>query len=1335
MARFTQGGSSNNGGAALNYVQVAGTPQTISTAPNAIVDLDITTTGAPVQISVTGEGANASAGSWLRLNLFRDNIEIGNAIQMESSAASENVPFAINFIDDVAAGTYNYSARVTTITGGNWVFGEAAGPVINAVELTGFKGDRGLRGLTGDAGAGGADALWNYVGEYSGGSSYAVGDVVTFEGQLWYRANANGGNVGDTPSEGFIWDLLAAKGEDGADGADGSGGLVYLGNYISGNGYVADLAVVRGSDNNLYIAKDSGGLQDPVGNTAQWDIFSTNAGGTADIADFVFEAIQVDDWTESFMTVANHDMNIRTTTAEPGDDGDIEINSADDLRLISYDELDIDSGSSISITADTYVNIRSNDSGDSEVWSFQTDGTLETPGSIYLNQNALVSATSEIRNETEAITQVFSDSAAMPGTTITTVISVPADEVSLLIEGYTYETDSMSVTLADTTVIEITTINSGTQSGYEGQIVNFNFAEELTLDPTNVFPFTFNGLRTYSNEVNTLTLAPYDTNGEPLPIEWQFGSDGILNTPSGSPKILNQAVPGDITISAYNGLNLSFANVEGAGLKFPDNTVQTTAYTGGAGGDLVVPTAIKDSEDDDFITFTRTNTNTARIDAPQDDLSLRSARDITLFPGTDGEGNVYIGWGDANLTPDATNRVATIGDINSANTGDITFVDNTISSDTGDDIVIENKDDDGIVKARITLDQSNEQVLIQAIASDSEWFNDTQWSTAAWSGSVVSITNSTDIINFFDNVAGETTRVSINNGGLLTYEGASFGGGNITINVGGTPPDGQDPLTVTEIRFYYALVSEINIDHDDSEFNIISRGMSMTIDSSGDLDLKARDEDLHLYANDDVRFTTNWDNNGTEYSWRMSESGKFELPGDGYIENPVNSSGDGSAYDTIKIVPDADLIEQQYHEDQYLIIDPTQPNHIHIRAGGVQDSSTADLFLGAERTGIKVSDSTGDVTIKSKNPDTTNIYENGGGFEPTVLAIVGDLSYIQPYANFSVDVDGTLYQIDAVSYNSGTNVTQITATPATFITGMSYMIHESNGENYWTFTDNGYIDGPAMGSLFVSGIMNANGDLYVQSSNDNVSVTSGASINLNANNAVRVTTNGGDSAWDFSIDGKLYGPGEDGSLILGGEILTTDINMSIRSTQQSVVLNGALGEFLGSSDDANSQIATIGDVTTAVGVGGNGEVTRWTPSFTATGLTFTGSGATHPAYNSYYVKNGRMVSFNIEVNLSTVTNFGTGQYKLELPFTPQFGFNHFSGWVWADPNIDPDTGTGHTILNADTAGVTDVLDLHYLKQSGGANSPIREALFLQGAPVTLTTISKIYINGTYITAE
>ena len=78
---------------------------------------------------------------------------------------------------------------------------------------------------------------------------------------------------------------------------------------------------------------------------------------------------------------------------------------------------------------------------------------------------------------------------------------------------------------------------------------------------------------------------------------------------------------------------------------------------------LVVPTSITDSNGNDFISFSRTGTGTARIATPQDDLSLHSAKDITIYAGQDGPGNVYIGWGDAVYTPNSTNKVATIADL------------------------------------------------------------------------------------------------------------------------------------------------------------------------------------------------------------------------------------------------------------------------------------------------------------------------------------------------------------------------------------------------------------------------------------------------------------------------------------------------------------------------------------------------------------------------------------------------------------------------------------------------------------------------------------------------
>jgi len=105
--------------------------------------------------------------------------------------------------------------------------------------------------------------------------------------------------------------------------------------------------------------------------------------------------------------------------------------------------------------------------------------------------------------------------------------------------------------------------------------------------------------------------------------------------------------------------------------------IQAGGSSTGIGGDINLTTytdgkinlksdggiAIKDSNNDDLIFFERTGTGTARIGTPQDDLSLRSARDITLIAGDDGPGNVYIGWGDANITGDSSNKVATLGDL------------------------------------------------------------------------------------------------------------------------------------------------------------------------------------------------------------------------------------------------------------------------------------------------------------------------------------------------------------------------------------------------------------------------------------------------------------------------------------------------------------------------------------------------------------------------------------------------------------------------------------------------------------------------------------------------
>jgi hypothetical protein len=82
------------------------------------------------------------------------------------------------------------------------------------------------------------------------------------------------------------------------------------------------------------------------------------------------------------------------------------------------------------------------------------------------------------------------------------------------------------------------------------------------------------------------------------------------------------------------------------------------------------------------------------------------------------------------------------------------------------------------------------------------------------------------------------------------------------------------------------------------------------------------------------------------------------------------ASSDGLNAGTMQLVPDAGL-----NTDQYLIIDPTAPNHIHIRPGGTLDASTADLIMGGENTNLLVSDTGDYVDIRTTSSENfTNLW-------------------------------------------------------------------------------------------------------------------------------------------------------------------------------------------------------------------------------------------------------------------------------------------------------------------------------------------------------------------------
>jgi hypothetical protein len=98
---------------------------------------------------------------------------------------------------------------------------------------------------------------------------------------------------------------------------------------------------------------------------------------------------------------------------------------------------------------------------------------------------------------------------------------------------------------------------------------------------------------------------------------------------------------------------------------------------------------------------------------------------------------------------------------------------------------------------------------------------------------------------------------------------------------------------------------------------------------------------------------------------------KSKVLGPGILYGSNANSADQSGLDTIRLVPDSELYNNN-NTDQYIIIEPTFPNHIHIRAGGSQDNSIADLFLGGETSHFRV--------LSGSNPPV-NIAANGNTWQ------------------------------------------------------------------------------------------------------------------------------------------------------------------------------------------------------------------------------------------------------------------------------------------------------------------------------------------------------------------
>ena len=129
------------------------------------------------------------------------------------------------------------------------------------------------------------------------------------------------------------------------------------------------------------------------------------------------------------------------------------------------------------------------------------------------------------------------------------------------------------------------------------------------------------------------------------------------------------------------------------------------------------------------------------------------------------------------------------------------------------------------------------------------------------------------------------------------------------------------------------------------------------------------------------------------------------------------------------------------------------------------------------------------------------------------------------------------------------------------------------------------------------------------------------------------------------------------------------------------------------------------------------EIKSYSPVWSGTGLAFTGTPAT-----GFYIKIGNLVQVQISVDFDNVSNFGTGQYSLTLPFPSKYHTDVYGGSVHDTVN----QGVDHYSLKGHLSDGTSTFTIWNIKSSA-ADEP-----FDHNSPIGLTTSDLFHMSFSYI---
>ena len=319
----------------------------------------------------------------------------------------------------------------------------------------------------------------------------------------------------------------------------------------------------------------------------------------------------------------------------------------------------------------------------------------------------------------------------------------------------------------------------------------------------------------------------------------------------------------------------------------------------------------------------------------------------------------------------------------------------------------------------------------------------------------------------------------------------------------------------------------------------IANGMSSYLDFSSPVRLG------HDLGNVQIIVTNQETSNTYEFTFANID-GSLNLPGNiisggGQIQFIANSSGDGNGYATMRLIPD---IDREFW-DQYLIVDPTAPGHIHIRAGGIQDNSNADLILGGENSHVRVTaGSISPVYIKANSAswafgvDSSLSMPTGGNlyFDNSAVSVIDGVTNINAVGTIGANVVQVL-----------SDLTSFGASPAPRIYGFSSIATTGSAVNEGNIS--------ASGNLVASRNAYVTSDVFAARYNFangvNILSTVGAGSYGNANVATYLPTYTGNIAANITKNGYRWNFGTDGKLTIPGTIQHTTTTSQVLLTENT----------------------------------------------------------------------------------------------------------------------------------------------------------------------------------------